>query len=292
MDTRYKSELKELKEIDQEKKKLTLFFDRDFHMKNEECNRFMDNKTRILNRLYSLEEKQKEIIDSQKKRSDDFNEIKSRSWRAGIKKPCTLEEFRDKKRYKGLTCSLGPNGRYYWLPTGNIGDPFNIDYLTSRNTRFRDEKLPSNAYLQEQMDMYDYPYEPSKVIQSNPQLSKALQVFQGNSPSFRERIMREMNEEYGKVEDDGDTQHSVNHDWQNMYYNKNTLSDIPEGSIGGGKKKRSIKNSSRKKSTLSNIPKGSIGGGKKKHSRKNSSRKKSKKRIKSKKRTKRNSSRK
>ena len=263
MDTRYKSELKELKEIDKEINDLKSFFDRDFNIKNEECKSFMIKKNRILSRLNFLEEKQKEIIDSQKKRSDDFNEIKSRSWRAGIKKPCTLEEFRDKKRYKGLTCSLGPNGRYYWLPTGNIGDPFNIDYLTSRKTRFRDEKLPSNVDLQEQMDMYDYPYEPSKVIQSNPQLSKALQVFQGNSPSFRERIMSEMNEEYGKVEDDGDTQHSVNHDWQNMYYNKNTLSDIPEGSIGGGKKKKSRKKSSQKK------------------------RKKSKKSKKSKKRTKR-----
>ena len=96
--------------------------------------------------------------------------------------------------------------------------------------------------------MYDYPYEPSKVIQSNPQLSKSLQVFQGNSPSFRERIMREMNEEYGKIVDDGDdTQHSVNHDWQNMYPEKKDLSDIPEGSIGGGKKKKSRKKSSQKK---------------------------------------------
>lgn len=261
----YKKQLKELKELDREMENLRSFFGGDLVMKNEECQRFMEQKDVILHNLSLLEERQKEIIDSQKKRSGDFNEIKSRSWRAGIKKPCTLEEFRDKKRYKGLTCSLGPNGRYYWLPTGNIGDPFNIDYLTSRKTRFRDEKLPSNVDLQEQMDMYDYPYEPTKVIQSNPQLSKSLQVFQGNSPSFRERIMREMNEEYGKIEDDGDTQHSVNHDWQNMYYNKNTLSDIPEGSIGGGKKKRS---------------------------RKNSSRKKSKKRIKSKKRTKRKRSRK
>ena len=55
-------------------------------------------------------------------------------------------------------------------------------------------------------------------------------------------------EEYGKIVDDGDdTQHSVNHDWQNMYPEKKDLSDIPEGSIGGGKKKKSRKKSSQKK---------------------------------------------
>lgn len=245
MTQEYKKQLKELKEIDREMENLRSFFGGDFVMKNEECQRFMEQKDLILHRLSLLEERQKEIIDAQKKRSDDFNESRSRSWRAGIKKPCSRQEFLDKKRYKDLICSLGPNGMYHWLPTGNIGDPFNIDYLTSINVK-AGETLPKNKYYKQQFDMFKYPYDPRKMIQTNPQLSKSIQVFQGNSPSFRERIIREADEMYSNIESDSETKDSKGRDWQNMYSKKKSLSDIAEDSKGGGTKKKSRKK--RKKS--------------------------------------------
>lgn len=242
----YKKQLKELKEIDIEMENLRSFFDGDFVMKNEECQRFMEQKDVILHKLSLLEERQKEIIDSQKKRSDGFNENRSRSWRAGIKKPCSRQEFLDKKRDKDLICSRGPNGMYHWLPTGNIGDPFNIDYLTSINVK-AGETLPKNKDYKQQFDMFKSPYDPRKMIQTNPQLSKSVQVFQGNSPLFRDRIMREANEMYSNIESDSDTRDSKGRDWQNMYSKKNSLSDIAEDSKGGGKKKKSRKKSRKKR---------------------------------------------
>jgi hypothetical protein len=232
----YRAQLKELKEIDEEKKKLSLFFDREFPQRDRECRVFLTKKINILNRISLLEEREKEIIEAQKKRSDDFNESRRRSWIAGIKKPCSREEYRDKRRYKDLACSLGPNGGYYWLPIGNIGDPFNISYLNSRNRGIYERDL------KEQFDMYESPYEPSRMIQTNPQLARTLQVFQGSSPSFRRRIMDEMSEGYGGIETDRETVEDS--DWQER---RKSLSYIPEEFIGGGKKKRSKKISSRKK---------------------------------------------
>ena len=248
MEERYRRELNEINEIDNEILSINLLFDdSSFAAKNNECKKFMEEKNLNLRRLNNLNQRKRDILNDQRRRRADYLSREEISTRAGIRKPCTQQDFANKTTYNGLICSRGPNGTFHWMPIGNIGDPYHLDYVLSYEGRLRGETIPGDRQLQELSNRFSSsPYYPQRAIQTNPMVSKAAQVFQGCSPSLKERIKEE---ELRKIQSGTDELDELG--WQHMVPTQNkVLSNIDEEPSywgQGGKNLRRKKSKSKKR---------------------------------------------
>lgn len=203
------------------------------------CGIYMDETNKYINTLNFIKQRENEIKSRQNHRRAQEAESKSRSWRAGLKKPCKESEFYGKVMATGgphgtLICSKGPGRKYYWLPQGNTGDPYRIMGERGRDVDFDSDELERN--LAQFPDHYEFPLDPNWT-QSNRGVhpSTVAQVWSRISPSYNQRVIDEAT----------DVRDGLQNDNPDFWAPRSVSSEDAIG--GGGKKKKSRKKSSQKK---------------------------------------------